>query len=53
MMFNGWVVAVSVAVQVASVVLSFVLKLPVWISLLPIAAGAVYVGYRWMALVRA
>jgi len=47
------VIAVSVAVLVASVVLFFVLKLPVWISLLPIGAGAVYVGYRWMALVRA
>jgi len=51
--FNGWVIAVSVAVLVASVVLFFVLKLPVWISLLPIGAGAVHVGYRWMALVRA
>jgi len=51
--FNGWVIAVSVVVLVASVVLFFVLKLPAWISLLPIAAGALYVGYRWMALVRA
>jgi len=51
--FNGWVIAVSVMVLVASVVMFFVMKLSGWISVLPIAAGAVYVGYRWMALVRA
>ena len=31
----------------------FVLGLPHWTSLIPVAAGALYVGYRWIDLARA
>ncbi len=51
--FNGWVIAMSILALAAAALLFFAFKLPLWLSLAPIAAGGVYVGYRWMALVRA
>ncbi|WP_295521555.1 hypothetical protein [uncultured Stenotrophomonas sp.] len=50
--FNGWVIAISI-LALAAAALLFAFKLPLWLSLAPIVAGGVYVGYRWMALVRA
>ena len=51
--FDAWVVGLSILALTASAVMLFALKLPLLISLAPLAAGAVYVGYRWMALARA
>lgn len=51
--FNGWVIAMSILALAAAALLLFAFKLPLWLSLAPIVAGGVYVGYRWMALARA
>ncbi len=51
--FDAWVVGLSILTLTASAIMLFGLKLPLWISLAPVAAGAVYVGYRWLALARA
>lgn len=52
-LFDAWVIGLSILMLAATAILLFVLKLPLLISLLPVAAGAVYIGYRWMTLVRA
>lgn len=51
--FNAWVIGLSILALAAGSILFFVLKLPLWLSLAPVVAGAVYVGYRWIALTRA
>lgn len=51
--FNAWVIGLSILVLAACVIMLFVLKLPLWMSLAPVVAGGVYVGYRWIALTRA
>ncbi|WP_422506128.1 hypothetical protein [Stenotrophomonas sp. GZD-301] len=51
--FDAWVIGVSILTLTATAILLFGLNLPLWISLAPVVAGAVYVGYRWMALARA
>lgn len=51
--FNAWVIGLSVLALAAGSVMSFMLKLPLWLSLAPVVAGGVYVGYRWVALTRA
>ncbi len=52
-MFNAWVIGLSILALAAGSILFFVLKLPLWLSLAPVVAGGVYVGYRWIALTRA
>ena len=51
--FNAWVIGLSILSFAATSVMFFVLKLPLWLSLAPVVAGGVYVGYRWIALARA
>lgn len=51
--FNAWVIGLSILALAAGMAMLFVLKLPLWVSLAPVVAGAVYVGYRWIALTRA
>lgn len=51
--FNAWVIGLSILALAAGSILFFVLKLPLWLSLAPVVAGGVYVGYRWIALTRA
>jgi hypothetical protein len=51
--FDAWVIGLSILTLAATVVMLFVFKLPLWISLAPVVVGAVYVGYRWIALARA
>ncbi|MFL9585242.1 hypothetical protein [Stenotrophomonas sp. AB1(2024)] len=51
--FNAWVISLSVLALAAGSVMFFMLKLPPWLSLVPVVAGGVYVGYRWIALTRA
>jgi hypothetical protein len=48
--FDAWVIGLSILTLAATAVLFLVLKLPLWIALTPVAAGAVYVVYRWLAL---
>lgn len=47
------VIGLSILALAAATLMFFVLGLPLWISLAPVAAGAVYCGYRWIALARA
>lgn len=51
--FDAWVIGISILALTATAILVFGLKLPLWIGLAPVVAGAVYIGYRWMALARA
>lgn len=51
--FDAWVIGLSILTVAATAVLFLVLKLPLWISLAPVAAGVVYMVYRWLALARA
>jgi len=51
--FNAWVIGLSILALAAGMIMLFVLKLPLWMSLAPVVAGGVYVGYRWIALTRA
>jgi hypothetical protein len=51
--FNLWTLAISFFAMVAFIGLFFLMKLPLWISLVPVIAAMVYVGYRWYAMVRA
>lgn len=51
--FDAWLIGLSILTLTATAIMFFVLKLPLWISLAPVAAVAVYAGYRWMALARA
>lgn len=50
--FNAWVIGLSILALAAGMIMLFVLKLPLWMSLAPVFAGGVYVGYRWIALTR-
>lgn len=52
-LFDVWALLLSMLAFVCFAVLFFVLKLPLWIGLLPVAAAVVYLVYRWFALVRA
>lgn len=52
-MFNAWAIGLSIAAVALASILFFVLKLPPWISLAPVVAGGIYLGYRWLALARA
>lgn len=51
--FNAWVIGLSMLALAVGAVLFFMLKLPLWLCLLPVAAIVVYVLYRWLALARA
>lgn len=51
--FDAWVIGLSVLTLAAAATMLFELKLPLWISLVPVAAVAAYAGYRWMVLARA
>ena len=51
--FNLWTLAISFIAMVAFIGMFFLMKLPLLISLLPVVAAMVYVGYRWYGLVRA
>jgi hypothetical protein len=51
--FDAWVIGLSILALTASAIMLFGLKLPLWISLAPVASCVVYIGYRWMALARA
>lgn len=51
--FNAWVIGLSILALAAGMIMLFVFKLPLWMSLAPVVAGAAYVGYRWIALTRA
>lgn len=51
--FNAWVIGLSILALAAGIIMLFVFKLPLWMCLAPVVAGAVYVGYRWVALTRA
>lgn len=51
--FNAWVIGLSILALAAGMIMLFVLKLALWVSLAPVVAGGVYVGYRWIALTRA
>lgn len=52
-LFDVWALLLSMLAFVCFAVMFFVVKLPLWISLLPVAAAVVYLVYRWFALVRA
>ena len=52
-LFDVWALLLSMLAFVCFAVLLFVLKLPLWISLLPVVGAVVYLVYRWFALVRA
>lgn len=52
-LFDVRVIWLSILALVAAALMFFVLGLPLWISLAPVAAGAIYFGCRWIALVRA
>lgn len=52
-LFDAWVLWVSILAMAGTLVMLFLLKLPFWICMAPLVAGGVYVGFRWMALVRA
>jgi len=52
-LFDIRVIGLSILTLAAATLMFFVLGLPLWISLAPVAAGAVYFGYRWIALARA
>lgn len=50
---NIWMMVAGLVLMVITCIMLFVLKLPVWLSLVPLIAGIVYFVYRWFALVRA
>lgn len=52
-LFNAWALLLSVLAFACFVAMFFVAELPLWISLLPVAAAVAYLVYRWFALVRA
>jgi len=52
-LFDARALLLAVVVLAVAAGLYFALELPLWISLVPIVAGGVYLGYRWFALVRA
>lgn len=52
-LFDIRVIGLSILTLTVTALMFFVLGLPVWTSLLPVAAGSIYVGYRWTALARA
>lgn len=52
-LFDIRVIGLSILTLAVTALMFFVLGLPLWTSLLPVAAGALYVGYRWIALARA
>ena len=52
-LFDVWALLLSMLAFVCFSVLFFVLKLPLWISLVPVLGAVVYLVYRWFALVRA
>lgn len=52
-LFDGLTWVLSILAFVCFLAMLLVFDLPVWISLAPVLAGVVYVGYRWFALVRA
>lgn len=52
-MFNLWALLFSAIVLACFSAMFFVMKLPLWISLAPVAAMIAYLLYRWFVLVRA
>jgi len=52
-LFDLRVIGVSMLALAAAALMVYLFALPLWVGLLPVAAGAVYVGYRWFALARA
>ena len=51
--FDIWAFGIGAVAVGCGIVMFFLFKLPFWICVVPAAAGMVYVGYRWFALVRA
>lgn len=51
--FDMWAFGVGFVAVACGSAMFFLLKLPLWISVVPVVAGMVYVGYRWLALLRA
>jgi hypothetical protein len=51
--FDAWVIALSMLALAVGAAMMFMFKLPLWLSLAPLAAVIVYIGYRWVALTRA
>ena len=52
-LFDVWALLLSLLAFACFAVMFFVVELPLWISLLPVAAAVVFLVYRWFALVRA
>ncbi|HDS1037137.1 TPA: hypothetical protein QDZ42_000081 [Stenotrophomonas maltophilia] len=52
-LLDAWLLGLGALAMVASAIMLFALKLPVWVSLLPMAACLVYAVHRWLALSRA
>jgi hypothetical protein len=50
--FDAWVIGLSMLALAAGAVMMFMLKLPLWLSLAPLAATVAYICYRWIALTR-
>lgn len=51
--FNLWALLFSAIALACFSAMFFVMKLPLWISLAPVAAVTAYLVYRWFVLVRA
>lgn len=51
--FNLWALLLSAIALVCFSAMFFVIELPLWISLVPVAAVIAYLVYRWFVLVRA
>ncbi|MGH8036907.1 MAG: hypothetical protein ACREPD_04115 [Stenotrophomonas sp.] len=51
--FDAWVIGLSMLALTIGALMMFMLKLPLWLSLAPLAAVIVYTCYRWIALTRA
>ncbi|MEG1679613.1 MAG: hypothetical protein RR326_05925 [Stenotrophomonas sp.] len=52
-LFNVWAMLLSLLAFACFAAMFFAAELPLWISLLPVAAAITYLVYRWFALVRA
>lgn len=52
-LFDVWALLLSLLAFACFAVMFLVAELPLWVSLLPVAAAVVYLIYRWLALVRA